>query len=149
MSQNEDTRVTSPRRFIDAMTDFPHPGGLAKLMSLYAEEAVFEDPLQRIDGRASIERAFVRFVGLAETMDVHLLRSMHDARAASLVWRMRLVTRRGPAIVIEGSTWADFSGEKVVWHRDYWDTFETLGLTFPSLASALRAVRGGPRAKTP
>ena len=88
MSQNEDTRVTSPRRFIDAMTDFPNPGGLAKLMSLYAEEAVFEDPLQRIDGRASIERAFVRFVGLAETMDVHLLRSMHDARAASVLRSM-------------------------------------------------------------
>lgn len=146
MPQTGDKRVTSPERFIAAMTDFPNPGGLAKLMALYADEAIFEDPLQRIDGRSSIENAFARFIGLTERMEVQLLRAIHDEASASLVWRMRLVTRRGPTIVIEGSTWADFESGRVVWHRDYWDTFETLGLTFPSLASALRAIRGGPRA---
>jgi hypothetical protein len=145
MQPHVETSAFSPQRYITAMAEFAKPEGLSRLMSLYADDAVFEDPIQRIDGRPRIERAFKAFLGLAETMDVILLRSLADESSASLLWRIRLVTRRGPSIVIEGSTWADFRDGRVVWHRDYWDTFETLGLTFPSLASALRKLRGTPR----
>jgi hypothetical protein len=145
MQPHLEAGAKSPQRFIAAMVDFPKPGGLSRLMSLYAEDAIFEDPLQRFEGRARIEQAFKQFLDLGESMDVILLRSMHDDAAVSLLWRIRVKPKHAPAIVIEGSTWADFKDDKIVWHRDYWDTFETLGLSFPSLATALRKLRGAPR----
>lgn len=145
MQPHVEQSANSPQRFIAAMVDFPKPGGLERLMACYADDAVFEDPIQRIDGRARIEKAFRTFIHYAESMDVILLRTMSDESSASLVWRIRGVPKRGPALMIEGSTWADFKDGKVVWHRDYWDTFETMGLSFPSLAAALRKLRGAPR----
>lgn len=118
------------------------PGEVEALAALYADDAVFEDPFQRIVGRPAIEAAFRAFQGIAKSLRIDVLRSSVVGEDVFLTWRMRLVPRMGPAIVMEGATYARLEKGRLALHRDYWDTVETLGLSMPLLPRMLRAVTG-------
>ncbi|MFO0695134.1 MAG: nuclear transport factor 2 family protein [Polyangiales bacterium] len=116
------------------------PDEVEALAALYADDAVFEDPWQRIVGRAAIERAFRIFLGVSKSLRIGVLRSSVVGEDVFLTWRMRLVPRVGPAIVMEGATYARLVDGRVTLHRDYWDTVETVGLSMPLLPRMFRAL---------
>lgn len=123
----------------------PSRDGVAELLADYADDAVFEDPFQRIGGRVAIERAFRSMVRAARSMRIQTSDLVASTDTVWFAWRFELALRRGPTLVVEGATVFRLKGDRVVHHRDYWDTVESLGLSMPGLkALAHRMLRRSP-----
>lgn len=125
--------------FEDSSTDV-----VARLLADYGDDAVFEDPFQKVRGKPKVEKAFRQMVRAARAMRIETSDMVASADRVWLAWRFDFTPRRGPTLVIEGATLFRIRDGKVVHHRDYWDTVETLGLSFPGLKTLTKRLFGLP-----
>lgn len=120
----------------------PSSDRLADLLADYADDAVFEDPFQVVRGKRGVEKAFRAMIRAARSIHVVTSDSVASGDRIWLAWRFDFTPRRGPTITVEGATLFRLRDGKVVLHRDYWDTVETLGLTFPTLKTLTKRALG-------
>jgi limonene-1,2-epoxide hydrolase len=125
--------ATLVERLRDVLAAFraDNPRCLDDLDALYAPDVRFEDPIQRVDGRAAFRRmnerllarcAYVRFEDVALVGD--------DARVMA-TWTMIYKPKVGPEIRVAGSSDFRAEGGCIVYHRDYWDILGAVMSGFP------------------
>jgi hypothetical protein len=117
------------------------PETLKKIDQIYAPDATFRDPFNRVCGSDSIRLVYQHmFEQLVEPRFV-IITKLIQGPAAFMTWQF-LFNLRGKAYVIEGGT--HFSIDDlglIVEHRDYWDAAQELYEKIPLLGSVLRALR--------
>lgn len=120
---------------------------LARLGTIYREDARFKDPFNEVVGVAAIEAIFrhmydttrePRFVVASAALSP-------DGREGFLTWtfHFRLKSdRREVERVIRGATHVTFAEDgRIADHRDYWDAAEELYEKLPVIGMLMRSLR--------
>lgn len=123
---------------------------LGTLDQIYDPSVVFEDPLHRVDGLVELRRYFA---GLAHGLDecrFEFRQVMQTAASeagepgqAVLVWTMSYRHPRlagGRLLSLPGASHLSF-GERVTYHRDYFDAGAMLYEHLPVLGFAIRRLK--------
>ncbi len=115
---------------------------LAAISDLYAEQAVFMDPVHKVVGQAAITEYFRAIMA-----DVQACRfEFHNVKCADgqalLEWTMHFRHPKlgGDSIAVDGCSVLDFS-QKIDRHRDYYDLGEMLYEHVPVLGYAVRYLK--------
>ena len=118
------------------------PASLSKLDQHYAEQALFKDPFNEVNGPAAIRKIFEHmFETLVEPRFV-VTEQMAQGEQCFLTWEFRFQFpkhQRGTEQAIMGASHLFFDANgKVIRHRDYWDAAEELYEKLPVLGTAMR-----------
>lgn len=94
---------------------------LIQLRELYALDISFADPIQNISGRDAFIAMNKRLIEKFADVRFEDVTWVGDENRFMLTWRMRLLPKRGPEMVFEGSSDLRARDGKIYYHRDYWD----------------------------
>jgi hypothetical protein len=129
-------------RFKDVYQALRHDT-LPLLDEIYARDIVFEDPLHRVDGLASLKAYFSRMYEGVESIGFAFGDTFEAPGQAMFTWTMRMSHRRlkrGEVLQLPGASHIRF-GARVHYHRDYFDAGALLYERLPVLGGLVRAVR--------
>lgn len=120
------------------------PGNLEPLRQIYTQDICFEDPAHGIQGLPQL-------VGYFESLYKNLNRcqfKFHKTVAADgeifFSWTMMVEhkkIRRGEVIRVEGASYLKTRGDKVFYHRDYFDLGAMVYENIPVLGAVIRLIR--------
>lgn len=133
---------------LDALIHFYQtltPERVANFDQHYSTDAYFKDPFNEVRGVPAIARIFTHMFQQVDDPRFVVTESIMDDKGAMLVWEMGYRVRlwgRGQTQVMRGVSHLRFDPQdKVVYHRDYWDTGEELYMKLPGLGSVMRGLR--------
>lgn len=130
------------------LDDIHRPGVLDELVDeFYATDAVFEDPLQRVEGVRAIKRMCRSMSTVFEWIDAEIVSEVTQGNQTVVQWEMRFKYRLWPVeVCIPGATWLRFDAEdKCVSHVDYWDAWAFVWRSFPLVKPVARFLPAGLR----
>jgi hypothetical protein len=113
------------------------------LDEVYAPDIDFTDPLHHVEGREALHRYFERMYANVTAVRFDFERVLTGNGEAMLTWVMHLQhPRLSPAepLALPGATHLRF-GDKVQYHRDYFDAGALLYERLPVLGGVVRAIR--------
>lgn len=114
------------------------PQTLPTLAALYAEDARFRDPFNRVQGRAAITAIFRHMFTQVETPRFVVTEQIAEGTQAFLVWEFHFL-RGGEPLCIHGGSHLKFNADGLVAeHRDYWDAAEELYARLPLIGPLMR-----------
>ena len=116
---------------------------LDSLANIYTSDIVFEDPLHQVSGLSSMESYFEQlYLNLNsshfDVFDRHIV-----GDHAFIYWRMTFSHKRinkGEDIVVNGHSKLTFDGDKVCYHRDYFDLGELIYQHVPVLGGLIKHI---------
>lgn len=113
---------------------------VAELRAFYADDLVFQDPLQKIEGLAPFREMNVRLLNKLSEMKIEMLETAQTGPNIMFTFAMDLrPTKRAPMLRVEGMTHVRLNQEgKIELHRDYWDVANTLIELIPPLHRGYR-----------
>lgn len=114
------------------------PSAVEALRPLYADDVVFEDPIQRVEGVDAFLDVNRRLLARAKKLRFDLERTIGDDDELVLVWRMTFQAKVGPEVHVDGVSHLRARGGKITHHRDYWDLATLLASGVPGGERALR-----------
>lgn len=137
-SLSADPRVRALVQFYESL----EPGSVVRIRTLYAEDAVFKDPFNEVQGHAAIERIFEHMFAQVQAPRFRVDSAVCEGDTAFLGWTMSYRRRPGRDEEIRGCSAVRFSAQgRVTWHRDYWDAAEELYEKLPLLGALMRFLR--------
>lgn len=112
-----------------------------KLYEVYTEEAVFSDPLHRIEGRDALERYFANmYEQVKQCQFTYHTKQLQDNQAF-VTWTMEFIHPRlssGKPVRVEGCSALTFADDgRVQRHRDYFDAGAMLYEHIPLMGSVI------------
>lgn len=119
---------------LEMITCFDQPEKIEPMIEdFYAANAVFQDPIQKVEGREGIKSMFRSFAKLFKAVDTKLLSTIGDDKQQAVHWEMTFVYKSWPAAVtIKGVTWLEFNDTgQCVSHTDYWDLWAFFKRSLP------------------
>lgn len=117
------------------------PTTLTHIGSVYAEQAVFKDPFQQVQGVVAIQAIFARMFEQLQNPRFVVLTVVSQGQQGFLTWDLRFgAPRLGPGEqVIHGASHLQLDAQgRIVRHRDYWDAAEELYEKVPGLGVLMR-----------
>lgn len=135
----QDARCQAVIRYFETLT----PASLATIEHVYAPDASFVDPFNRVGGVAAIRGIYVHMFATLHTARFEVLQSISEGDQSFLIWNFHVQRRRSsPQSVIHGATHLRFAPDgRIALHRDYWDPAQEIYETVPLLGTLMRAVR--------
>ena len=133
---------TLAERLIAAFSAFSkdNPRSLDLIDELYAPDMVFEDPLQRVEGRAAFRRVNELILERCSYVRIEDLIAVGDETRVMTTWTMIFRARIGPELRIPGSSELRIQGGRFVYHRDYWDILGAVMSGLPLVEPIYRKV---------
>nr|WP_250885728.1 nuclear transport factor 2 family protein [Shewanella jiangmenensis] len=113
------------------------------LDEVYGNEVVFIDPLHRIEGLSDLKRYFANMYQNIGSIGFEFKQVSDSGTDALLVWTMTFTHPRlagGKAIVVDGVSQIRY-GDKVMYHRDFFDAGAMLYEHLPGLGALVRLVK--------
>ena len=137
-------------RLITVFTEFVgemHPDTIkAKVLSVYSDEAYFNDTLKELNGKEAIADYLEDSLRATDGVEVKMDDFSRSGIDYYFRWRMNIKFRslnRGQPGHSEGMSQVRYNSDmKIVLHRDYWDSTTGLFQYIPMLGSLLAYVRG-------
>jgi hypothetical protein len=120
------------------VTSRPRMG--ADLRALYADDVVFQDPMQRTEGIDAFVHAMDSLLKMSRRLSFHVMSAAGTDEEMFLVWTMKMTPRRGPTVTIDGMSHLRSREGKISYHRDYWDLANGIASAVPGGERVLRAV---------
>ncbi len=118
---------------------------VARIGSVYDDDASFKDPFNEVRGVAAIARVFEHMFVQVDAPRFVVLEAVEQGASAFLTWEFRFRMKRfdiATTQVIRGATHLRFAADgRVAVHRDYWDAAEELYEKLPVLGSLMRWLR--------
>ncbi|MBN1379373.1 MAG: nuclear transport factor 2 family protein [Gammaproteobacteria bacterium] len=114
-----------------------------EMASIYADHAVFEDPVTRIEGLDNIYRYFKKIYHGVISCQFQYTKVIKSNNQAAISWVMTLQHRKlkhGDPVVIEGCSLITYT-DKILSHRDYFDLGAMLYENIPLLGSVTRYIK--------
>jgi ketosteroid isomerase-like protein len=123
-------------KLIDNMDAFNREGTAAveRIPSLYADDIVFQDPIQTVKGLGPFMETNRRMMARARALDVEIVDAFESGEQIFIGWKMRYVPKVGPAIAIDGCSHCRVRDGRIVYHRDYWDLLGSVMDALPIVA---------------
>ncbi|WP_026972038.1 nuclear transport factor 2 family protein [Aliagarivorans marinus] len=136
---SNDDLVSKVQAFYSDLTS----DSLTQLGELYAQDALFQDPLHQLEGLAAIKHYFAGMLSNCEYCRFEFEEALVDGQQACLPWVMRLRHPKlngGEEFSVTGLSRLKFAG-KVYYHRDYFDVSEMLHDQLPLVGRLSRALK--------
>lgn len=118
---------------------------VARIGTVYGDDATFKDPFNEVRGIAAIARIFEHMFVQVDAPRFVVLDAIEQGGNAFLTWEFRFRMKRfdtATTQVIRGATHLRFAADgRVAMHRDYWDAAEELYEKLPVLGSLMRWLR--------
>lgn len=120
---------------------------LADLDTIYRDDVVFVDPIAKHEGISSVHAYFERLLDNAEDCRFDIAQphfSTTQGQSCILEWTMSYRTsslNKGDNILVDGVTLLKFEGEKICYHRDYYDLGQMVYEQIPILGRLVKAVK--------
>lgn len=111
------------------------------LAAYYHDNAVFIDPVEKIQGIASMMHYFNHAYKNLDDCQFRFEKHSQCNEQIFIVWKMHLRHRalnNGKPLVIDGISHLELMGEKIVFHRDYYDVSSMLHDNLPLLGQVSR-----------
>lgn len=116
---------------------------LERLAELYSEQAEFIDPLHHLAGLAAISDYFAALYANVDECSFELQGHSGQPGDEVIFWRMGLRHRRlggGRLILVEGCSHLKY-GQRIDYHRDYFDLGAMLYEQLPLVGTVIRAIK--------
>jgi hypothetical protein len=96
------------------------------VFELYAPEATFEDPIQKVRGRKAIVGMYQDMVKIFPELTAVLKREVRNEQTHVAEWDMTFKSRYWPkAITLSGTSWLEVDNKGLILaHKDYWDLWQ-------------------------
>ena len=129
-------------RFCESFGNFD-PTRPFLVAEVYGEDAVFEDPAHRVEGRKALAAYFARLDRNLRSAQFTFHEVLRGDAVASLSWTMELQLKVGPKkpIVVVGASWLRHDDRFVVHQRDHFDLGALVYEHVPVLGWVVRAIR--------
>ena len=117
---------------------------IARIDSVYAEDAYFKDPFNEVRGLPAVRGIFEHMFEQVGSPHFAIRDFAVTGEQAFLTWDFTFRFKRSPDTeqVIHGASHLRFSPEgKVSFHRDYWDAAEELYEKLPVLGGLMRLIK--------
>ena len=103
------------------------------VFELYAADASFEDPIQKVRGRKAIVGMYRDLVKIFPDLSATLRREVRADHAHVAEWDMTFKSKYWPkAITLSGTTWLELDNKGMILaHRDYWDLWQFVRRAVP------------------
>lgn len=97
------------------------------LFPYYHEDIIFEDSIQRIQGKAAFMAMSNRLAARCEQLSMEIQSIVMDANTVFFQWKMVMMFKRFPSTPLYGCTKLTFNQEnQIVEQRDYFDIWGTI-----------------------
>ena len=117
------------------------PGRAIDVRKVYTDDVRFEDPVHRLQGVEAVDAYFRRLNKNLISGSFEFGDELVQDGIAAVFWTMRVrVKRIKEEIVVPGASHLRF-GEKISFHRDYYDLGEMVYERIPLVGGMLRAVK--------
>ncbi len=114
---------------------------LPKLLDQYADDMVFRDPIQTLNGKAAFEQMNRHLAARAKDFRFDVLDQVTSPRVTFLRWCMHFTPTFGRPMNVEGVSYLRMNEhDRVVEHVDYWDLPSFFATAIPGGERVLRAV---------
>lgn len=103
------------------------------VFELYAPEASFEDPIQKVRGRKAIVGMYRDLLRLFPELSATLRREVRSEHTLVAEWDMTFKAKYWPkTITLAGTTWLELDNKGLILsHRDYWDLWQFVRRAVP------------------
>jgi limonene-1,2-epoxide hydrolase len=100
----------------DGKPDWSH------LFPYYHEEIVFQDSIQRIEGKAEFMALCARLTDRCKQLQMEIVSIFHTDNEIMFDWIMTMMFKRFPSTPVYGSTKLTLHGDgRILFQRDYYD----------------------------
>jgi limonene-1,2-epoxide hydrolase len=97
------------------------------LFSYYHDEIIFEDSIQRIEGKGQFIEMCNRLANRCETLNMDIFSIVMDGKQAFFRWKMIMSFKRWPSTALYGCTWIMLAEDnRIIAQRDYFDLWGTI-----------------------
>jgi len=116
--------------------------GIEHYKNIFAKDAIFEDPFQRVQGIEAIYKVFEHMFTSLQESKFKVLEIVCGENIAYLKWEF-IFYRDAQYSSFEGVSRVVFDeNQKVLSHIDYWDAAQNVYEKIPLLGSVLRYIKG-------
>jgi hypothetical protein len=128
-------------RFLTWLEAFS-PEALARAGEVFAQDFLFENPMQSGHGVEWMQKSYARFFEVMDEFELKAEHTMHDERYAYVLFRIRQVMK-GKEASVDAIARVEFdaSGKVIVW-REYWDAAHMVYENIPVVGSLIRLIHG-------
>jgi steroid Delta-isomerase len=143
MSGSPETVERALTRFRELFADFRPQAARSNAVSLYSEDAYFNDGFVELTGSAAIADYLGRSAEATESIEVEIEQITPTPDGIYLRWIMTYTIHyRSMTIVAPGISHLRFTPEgRISYHRDYWDGSGALMEVVPLGGATLRAIK--------
>lgn len=114
------------------------------LQATYTEDVKFVDPVKTINGLDDLTKYFENLYKRVNKCHFSLSNYLLNTHNHSLEWVMCLQHQNisnSDEILLDGASFIQFSGDKICYHRDYYDLGALVYEHIPILGSVIKKVR--------
>lgn len=120
------------------------PDSVDDLLNFYSTNASFKDPFQEVQGRAAIQKIFLKMFNQLDSPTFQVKEIQSHGRQASLLWEFKFHFKRwdrSPQSIL-GVSWLYFDENNlIVRHHDFWDPAEGIYEKLPLIGALLKALK--------
>ena len=117
---------------------------LADLPNLYSQDIRFIDPVTQHEGMAALTDYFKRLLQGCESCNFEIHSKEASNGRGFVEWTMSLThpkLKRGATVLVQGVSVINYSGNKIVLQRDYYDMGEMIYENIPLLGRLIMWLR--------
>lgn len=97
------------------------------LFPFYHDDIIFEDTVQRIEGKAEFMAMCNRLAGRCEHLNMDILSIVMDSSDVFFQWKMVMTFKKWPSTALYGCTKLTLSEDnRIIHQRDYFDLWGTI-----------------------
>lgn len=135
---------TPTRAWADAVETFfrEGEGQLDPMLALYDARVRFQDPIRAVAGLPAFAAMNRQFIRRARGVGITFGDIVQAGDVAFASWTMRVTTRIGPVISVDGVTHLRFAEGLIVFHRDVFDLGGSVAAALPVVGRLYRAAAG-------
>ncbi|MGF1723568.1 nuclear transport factor 2 family protein [Photobacterium nomapromontoriensis] len=114
------------------------------IADIYHDDVIFEDPVHRIEGLSALMAYFERLFKSVDECQFQIHESISRDDVAYLQWTMLFSHSKlfhGRLQKVVGCSRIQFSGEKVIQHRDYFDMGQMIYEGIPFVGALIRKLK--------
>ncbi|WP_428421491.1 nuclear transport factor 2 family protein [Methylibium sp.] len=133
----DDARVARVVARFEALTR----ADLPRLGEIYADEVLFKDPFNEVQGLAAVQTVFAHMFEALDEPRFVVHEAIVQGNQCMLTWDFlfRFKRYRYELQTVRGASHLRFAGDgRIALHRDYWDTAEELYEKLPALGALMR-----------
>ncbi len=131
-------------RFLTNINSLNHDNARDVLQATYTEDVKFVDPIKTLDGLDELTNYFENLYKRVNKCYFTLNNNLPNGHSNSLEWVMHLQHQKiskNQEILLDGASFIQFNGERVCYHRDYYDLGALVYEHIPILGSVIKKVR--------